>query len=250
MHAFSVTLGALEEYPFSLTCRYVRSLVCPSTPPKLSSPPRPLQLPEHNNPKMSSVNSKIPTQSLIDTTRRVPPPDVPLQSGPPENRPSAKMPPSRAAHPSIIEVLSLRPPIPPPPPPIDEQSEREEVPLSPSVVREEPKADRGGAWPSAVRSEHEEAMVVVNLSNREETTAVTRVEGARSWVAPSTKRRSRREEMVRKAALGFRVLGIVFCLISFSVMAADKTQGWAGDSFERYKEYRYFNAKIKEIENW
>lgn len=93
-------------------------------------------------------------------------------------------------------------------------------------------------------------MVVVNLSNREETAAVTRVEGSLSRVASSTKRRSRREEMVRKAALGFRVLGIVFCLISFSVMAADKTQGWAGDSFERYKEYRYFNAKIKEDENW
>ncbi|EPS65781.1 hypothetical protein M569_08996, partial [Genlisea aurea] len=29
------------------------------------------------------------------------------------------------------------------------------------------------------------------------------------------------------------------CLISFSVMAADKTQGWSGDSFYRYMEYRY-----------
>ncbi|XP_019456912.1 PREDICTED: CASP-like protein 4A3 isoform X1 [Lupinus angustifolius] len=42
-----------------------------------------------------------------------------------------------------------------------------------------------------------------------------------------------------KAALGFRLSEVVLCLISFSVMAADKTQGWSGDSFDRYKEYRY-----------
>ncbi|MBA0684581.1 hypothetical protein Goari_026160 [Gossypium aridum] len=41
------------------------------------------------------------------------------------------------------------------------------------------------------------------------------------------------------AALGFRLSEIVLCLISFSVMAADKTSGWSGDSFDRYKEYRY-----------
>ncbi|CAO2826380.1 unnamed protein product [Amaranthus hypochondriacus] len=45
-----------------------------------------------------------------------------------------------------------------------------------------------------------------------------------------------------KVNLGLRVLEIVFCLISFSVMAADKTQGWSGDSFDRYKEYRYWHT--------
>ncbi|KAL6174890.1 hypothetical protein ACLB2K_051535 [Fragaria x ananassa] len=49
----------------------------------------------------------------------------------------------------------------------------------------------------------------------------------------------RREDVVKTAALGFRVSEVVLCLISFSVMAADKTQGWSGDSFDRYKEYRY-----------
>ncbi|KAG5019719.1 hypothetical protein JHK87_015574 [Glycine soja] len=47
------------------------------------------------------------------------------------------------------------------------------------------------------------------------------------------------DETVSKAALGFRLSEVVVCLISFSVMAADKTQGWSGDSFDRYKEYRY-----------
>ncbi|KAK8924083.1 CASP-like protein [Platanthera zijinensis] len=41
------------------------------------------------------------------------------------------------------------------------------------------------------------------------------------------------------AEIGLRVLEIVLCLISFSVMAADKTSGWAGDSFDRYEEFRY-----------
>ncbi|KAK7281875.1 hypothetical protein RIF29_10218 [Crotalaria pallida] len=49
----------------------------------------------------------------------------------------------------------------------------------------------------------------------------------------------RKEEVMRKAALGFRLSEVVVCVISFSVMAADKTQGWSGDSFDRYKEYRY-----------
>ncbi|KAL9314136.1 hypothetical protein ACSQ67_019588 [Phaseolus vulgaris] len=52
------------------------------------------------------------------------------------------------------------------------------------------------------------------------------------------------EETVCKAALGFRLSEMVVCLISFSVMAADKTQGWSGDSFDRYREYRNVVMKI------
>ncbi|KDP31108.1 hypothetical protein JCGZ_11484 [Jatropha curcas] len=51
--------------------------------------------------------------------------------------------------------------------------------------------------------------------------------------------RSRREDMMKVAELGFRISEVVLCLISFSVMAADKTQGWSGDSYDRYREYRY-----------
>ncbi|KAL6520288.1 hypothetical protein OROMI_032468 [Orobanche minor] len=50
---------------------------------------------------------------------------------------------------------------------------------------------------------------------------------------------TQREKMAKKAALGFRVFGFLFCLVSFSVMAADRNQGWALDSFERYMEFRY-----------
>ncbi|KAM3232457.1 CASP-like protein 4A3 [Capsicum annuum] len=54
--------------------------------------------------------------------------------------------------------------------------------------------------------------------------------------------RSKRDAVANRVALGFRVCEIVFCLVAFSVMAADKTQGWTGDSFDRYKEYRYLVA--------
>ncbi|PON93381.1 CASP-like protein 4A [Trema orientale] len=61
----------------------------------------------------------------------------------------------------------------------------------------------------------------------------------RSSYGSPTGRRPPKEEVLKSAALGFRVSEVVLCLISFSVMAADKTQGWSGDSFDRYKEYRY-----------
>jgi len=92
-------------------------------------------------------------------------------------------------------------------------------------------------------------LVVFNRSRREEPPpSVTKVgpsvgeEGRGSGMMASNQRRSKREEMdqmVNKAALGFRLSEFVLCLVSFAVMAADKTQGWSGDSFDRYKEYRY-----------
>ncbi|KAL5723730.1 hypothetical protein ACHQM5_007094 [Ranunculus cassubicifolius] len=101
--------------------------------------------------------------------------------------------------------------------------------------------------------------IVVNRSIREELSKVDsgriggesgsrRVKGGdveadggdrRSRTVSAILLRERKEARLRKTALGFRVCAFVFSLISFSVMAADKTVGWAGDSFDRYKEYRY-----------
>lgn len=58
-------------------------------------------------------------------------------------------------------------------------------------------------------------------------------------MAPAPRRS--KADALTKAALGFRVCEVAVCLISFSVMASDKTQGWSGDSFDRYKEYRFFS---------
>ncbi|KAJ0535758.1 putative casparian strip membrane protein [Helianthus annuus] len=52
-------------------------------------------------------------------------------------------------------------------------------------------------------------------------------------------RRADKEGSMRKIALGFRVFELLFCLVSLSVMATDKRQGWALDSYYRYKEFRY-----------
>ncbi|XP_057769400.1 CASP-like protein 4A1 [Salvia miltiorrhiza] len=94
----------------------------------------------------------------------------------------------------------------------------------------------------------EEPTAVVNRAVLEEPKADPTPEVAgggggirRRRVSPSLSilRRPEREKMVRKAALGFRVFGLLFCLVSFAVMAADRNQGWALDSFDRYKEFRY-----------
>ncbi|KAL6565783.1 hypothetical protein OROHE_004838 [Orobanche hederae] len=55
---------------------------------------------------------------------------------------------------------------------------------------------------------------------------------------------SKREGVVKKTALGFRVFGFVFSLVSLSVMASDKNQGWTLDSFDRYKEFRHYFSVI------
>lgn len=44
---------------------------------------------------------------------------------------------------------------------------------------------------------------------------------------------------IKKLEIGLRFVALVFCLASFSSMAANKTYGWDGDSFDRYTEFRY-----------
>ncbi|GMH23381.1 hypothetical protein Nepgr_025224 [Nepenthes gracilis] len=63
--------------------------------------------------------------------------------------------------------------------------------------------------------------------------------GVRLGVVEEIVGKSKREEMLKRVALGLRLSELVLCLISFSIMAADKTRGWSGDSFDRYKEYRF-----------
>lgn len=51
--------------------------------------------------------------------------------------------------------------------------------------------------------------------------------------------RSKKIAAWNKLLVGLRIAALVFCLVSFSVLAADKKQGWALDSFYFYKEFRY-----------
>ncbi|KAK7330480.1 hypothetical protein VNO77_24675 [Canavalia gladiata] len=101
--------------------------------------------------------------------------------------------------------------------------------------------------PPVPESEHrnppsnEPPTVTVNRAERPEPPSAA-MDGrgrGRSRAPPPSQVVPKRVVMARTAALGFRLSEVVLCLISFSVMAADKTQGWSGDSFDRYKEYRY-----------
>ncbi|CAN6233821.1 unnamed protein product [Urochloa humidicola] len=65
--------------------------------------------------------------------------------------------------------------------------------------------------------------------------------GSKRWLLDRVPEKVRRAEL-RRAELGFRVSAAVFCLVALSVMAADTTTGWSGDSFRRYNEYRYVLA--------
>lgn len=47
-----------------------------------------------------------------------------------------------------------------------------------------------------------------------------------------------RRRALMRAAFGLRVSAALLGLVSFSIMVADNTPGWAGDSFARYNEYR------------
>lgn len=67
-------------------------------------------------------------------------------------------------------------------------------------------------------------------------------QGRRSRPPVGSVRRTDKEGSMKKIALGFRIFELLFCLVSLSVMATDKRQGWALDSYYRYKEFRYSMA--------
>ncbi|KAJ3704951.1 hypothetical protein LUZ61_008656 [Rhynchospora tenuis] len=44
---------------------------------------------------------------------------------------------------------------------------------------------------------------------------------------------------VRRVSLAARVAAMVFSLVAFSVLAADRNKGWARDSYNKYSQFRY-----------
>ncbi|KAF8088246.1 hypothetical protein N665_0548s0017 [Sinapis alba] len=136
---------------------------------------------------------------------------------PPESRyVSPEASPFKLENPKAIVTTSKFPPLPPPLPP-----------------QYPPRRQRNARAAPAEKSPS--SMVVLNRWVREENPqSTTRKVGESAAVNGA-----RREESVAMAALGFRVSEVVLCVISFWIMAADKTKGWSGDSYDRYKEYRY-----------
>ncbi|XP_042402676.1 CASP-like protein 4A2 isoform X4 [Zingiber officinale] len=120
-------------------------------------------------------------------------------------------------------------------------------PLAPNTLT----PGRGDALPPVKGTLGEEptpesslALVVNSLDVRKEAETVASDGGIRTrerGFAPTSLERTRRLEETappRKKALWLRMAALLLCMISFSVMVTDKTDGWAGDSFHRYKEFR------------
>ena len=148
------------------------------------------------------------------------------RSTPPRSNPKAQSPPSD--HPSVDSLLSsdhssLSHGF-SPPPLTSQPSDPNSKPPAVAVSRAE------------FTSRDQPTAITVELEEQSQTLG----SGSGKRLRPdlSILRRTKRDKMVRKALLGFRISGFVFCLVSFSVLAADKDQGWALDSFDRYKEFR------------
>ena len=116
------------------------------------------------------------------------------------------------------------PPLPPPPP---------QYPPPPRYQRNA----RAAAPTNSSSDKSPSSMVVLNRWVREEGPQTTARKAGES-AATTAANRARRDGSVAMAALGFRVSEVVLCVVSFSIMAADKTKGWSGDSYDHYKEYR------------
>ncbi|KAF3537085.1 hypothetical protein F2Q69_00025310 [Brassica cretica] len=118
------------------------------------------------------------------------------------------------------------PPLPPPPP---------QYPPPPRYQRNA----RAAAPTNSSSDKSPSSMVVLNRWVREEGPQTTARKAGESAATTTAANRARRDGSVAMAALGFRVSEVVLCVVSFSIMAADKTKGWSGDSYDHYKEYRY-----------
>ncbi|XP_073290933.1 CASP-like protein 4A3 [Primulina huaijiensis] len=166
------------------------------------------------------------------------------QRAPPDSDSSVGSPPLSSLHELALPASS---------PPLSHRNSGEHISLSPprssissgrttidhgfSPERDKPRSPE--IQPPAVmvnRDVSEHPVGVATKTDREEGEG-GRVRRVRP--SPSILRNAKRKKLVNRAALGFRIFGFLFCLVSFSVMAADRNQGWALDSFHRYEEFRY-----------
>lgn len=66
------------------------------------------------------------------------------------------------------------------------------------------------------------------------------------YSSPMTRimRREQNAAAVRRAAVAARVAAMVFSLVAFSVLAADRNKGWALDSYNNYSQFRSFHLSF------
>ncbi|XP_020255894.1 CASP-like protein 4A2 isoform X1 [Asparagus officinalis] len=109
-------------------------------------------------------------------------------------------------------------------------------PMTVASILRSPFSNVAADDPSLQKATSPMVPVVNHMVSRETTSDVGGRGGRGSmWVESGTSR----QPTMRIAAIGLRILTLILSMISFSVMAADKTSGWDGDSFDRYREFRY-----------
>nr|XP_018674734.1 PREDICTED: CASP-like protein 4A1 [Musa acuminata subsp. malaccensis] len=106
--------------------------------------------------------------------------------------------------------------------------------LPPSPLNSIP--DHSTSPPSSAVFGRNDLSVVMAMAEREP-------EPAGSRVVSGILHRDRREEAVRRTAVVARLAAAALCLVAFSVLAADRDKGWALDSYNRYKQFRYGSAQ-------
>ncbi|XP_026422409.1 CASP-like protein 4A3 [Papaver somniferum] len=222
--------------------------------PELKKPFSPSQSPEIS---LNPMKFHPPEQKKVFFH----PPPPPPQSPPPD------IPSSPSLDEEKKKSFSPTAPLPSQPPPSEKPQSKAMVsvgcsPLRSPIEHHKYQTTTDAPQDSVPVPKPPSPVIAVNRSMREELSVMTKTDNGEDGnrhrediengtdrrkpkVLSSILRRESKLERVKKAALGFRICALVFCLISFSVMAADRTQGWAGDSFERYKEYRYcFSVNI------
>ncbi|KAG8077445.1 hypothetical protein GUJ93_ZPchr0007g5506 [Zizania palustris] len=235
----------------------------------LIPPPTAAPAPNHSGDSSSPMPSQAPVPPSPPTIDRSPP--LTMENGTPQSRPlppPAPAPPAPPSAPaqaspeSMLEVegeaaqaagesenmtlafaLAQTEAIPPTPPKV-----AEEVESSGGSPQEELALTIAKLLNGEVAAVTEPKLVVDKVASPVTTTSVVsgggRGVGSKRWLQGGVPEKVRRAEL-RRAELGFRVAAAVFCLLSLSVMVADTTPGWSGDSFRRYNEYRYtFAASV------
>ncbi|XP_022774414.1 CASP-like protein 4A1 [Durio zibethinus] len=183
-----------------------------SPPPLASQPSDPNSLEEEAENKHNHTVSRFPLSK-----RSTPPKTIPKAQSPPSDHSPVDSPLS-SDHFSLSHGFS--------PPPLASQ---------PSDPNSKPPA-------LAVSKAEFNQSTATTVEVEEQSQKLGSGSGKRLRPDLSILRRTKRDKMVKKASLWSRISGFVFCLVSFSVLAADRDQGWALDSFYRYKEFRFCMA--------
>ncbi|OEL33106.1 hypothetical protein BAE44_0005874 [Dichanthelium oligosanthes] len=213
----------------------------PSSPPHPPMPP-PLPPSADASPPLSCEGKPSPPRSPPHPSPApVPPPPAPASSEAKSEQEAAESASESGCMTLALALAQTEDPMPPPKTssaeasPTGSPQKETAVTIGKLLSGEDPAAAE--AKPVA-----EKVAPPSNTGSLAAAVAVGGGVGSKRWLLGGGVPEKMRRAELRRAELGFRVSAAVFCLVALSVMAADTTTGWSGDSFRRYNEYRYVLA--------